>query len=451
LTALKAFEIDKQTLDDLAILPNGNDDNSVLSLFNQCITFGGRDKLKDIFSNPLTSDEQIDERLEIIKYLQDTDVEFGIDKGACDYIEFYLTQYNKPTSISKIGAWEKKIGFFFTGNNAYYIITRGIAYTLALLKILDEFVKTSDFNSLPKFLQEFHTAIDDTLKHPDFIFVKPLFIKKKPNAIDIAKADHLFRYKGFKGLKTLLGIVYQLDVFIAAGNVSKKLGLSYPTINKTGNQILKIEGLFHPFINKPVLNDIEFSFNKNVCFVTGANMAGKSTFLKATGVSVFLSQIGFPVPAVYMETSVFDGLITTINLADDIQYGNSHFYTEVSRVKHVANKMAESQNMLVIFDELFRGTNVKDAFDASRAIISAFSKLRNSFFIISTHIVEVAQELAAIENINFKFMETTFDNDAPKYSYKLQDGITEERLGMWIVKNEGIIEIIEAIINKENP
>jgi len=83
------------------------------------------------------------------------------------------------------------------------------------------------------------------------------------------------------------------------------------------------------------------------------------------------------------------------------------------------------------------------------SIISAFSKLRKSFFIISTHIVEVANELADIENINFKFMETRFDNGSPKYSYKLQDGITEERLGMWIVKNEGIVEIIEGIVNRE--
>ena len=151
-----------------------------------------------------------------------------------------------------------------------------------------------------------------------------------------------------------------------------------------------------------------------------------------------------------METSAFDGLITTINLADNIQSGNSHFYTEVSRVKHVAQKMTGSQNMLVIFDELFRGTNVKDAFDASLAITSAFSKLRKSFFIISTHIVEVANELAAIENINFKFMETVFDNGIPGYSYMLKDGITEERLGMWIVKNEGILEIIEGILRNSD-
>ena len=76
-------------------------------------------------------------------------------------------------------------------------------------------------------------------------------------------------------------------------------------------------------IDQPVPNDVAFDHNKNICFVTGANMAGKSTFLKSVGICTFLSQIGFPVPAAYMETSVFKGLITTINLGDNINQGNS--------------------------------------------------------------------------------------------------------------------------------
>jgi len=224
--SLSVFELDKQTLDDLAILPNGNDDNSVLSLFNQCVTLGGRDKFKDIFSNPLTDNEQIEQRLETIKYLQNVNFEFGIDKGACDYIEFYLTQYNKPTSVSKVRAVEKRIMFHFTGNNGYYVITQGITYTLALLKILDEFIRTADFNSLPKLLREFHTTIADVLKHPDFVFIKPFFIKKKPNAIDIARADNLFRYLGFERLKILLDIVYQLDVLLRQAVLAKSLALA---------------------------------------------------------------------------------------------------------------------------------------------------------------------------------------------------------------------------------
>ena len=225
------------------------------------------------------------------------------------------------------------------------------------------------------------------------------------------------------------------------------MGFSFPTIKHQDNQLLKLDGAFHPFISKPVSNSIEFNPGKNICFVTGANMAGKSTFLKSVAICVFLSQLGFPVPAEHMETSVFEGLVTTINLADNVHQGNSHFYTEVSRVKHVANQMKQSQNILVIFDELFRGTNVKDAYDASLSIISAFAKLKRGFFIVSTHIVEVAHELTNIPNISFKYMETTFDNGNPVYNYQLKDGITEERLGMWIVKNEGIVEIIERLAN----
>jgi len=176
-------------------------------------------------------------------------------------------------------------------------------------------------------------------------------------------------------------------------------------------------------------------------------MAGKSTFLKAVGISIYLSQLGFPVPANYMETSVFDGLITTINIDDNIDKGHSHFYSEVLRVKHVAKKISESKNVFVIFDELFRGTNVKDAYDASLAIISAFAKVRKCFFMVSTHIVEVANDLQSIDTIDFRYMETVFDNGNPTYSYKFKEGITEERLGMWIVKNEGIVEIIEGAIN----
>ena len=442
------FELDKQTLDDLAIFPNMAWDRSVLSLFDRAVTIGGKDKLIEIFNHPLTDCEHVVQRIDAIKFLGNTDIDFNFNKGTCDFIEFYVRQLPKPVSVSKVKAIEKKVMFFFNGDNDYYIISRGVENTLHLLKVLDNFCNTANFDALPKLLQNFHLAIRDTIDHPDFVFTRSLFEKKKLSAIDIARADYLFRYSGYGRIKILLDLVYQLDVFTSVGLAAKSNGFSFPVINHSGAQILNLRGVFHPFITNPVPNDLDFSYDKNICFVTGANMAGKSTFLKSVGISVFLSQLGFPVPAAYMETSVFEGLITTINISDSVQLGNSHFYTEVSRVKHVANKMTESQNMVVIFDELFRGTNVKDAFDASLAIISAFSKLRKSFFIISTHIVEVANELAAIENINFEFMETTFDNGLPTYSYKLVDGITEERLGMWIVKNEGIVEIIEGIVSK---
>lgn len=444
------FELDRQTREDLSIFPNNTNDQSILSLFDHAATIGGKEKLRDIFHAPLTDAAQIEQRINAIKYFQNTNITFKPDRIACDCIEYYLKLAQKPTSVSKIKAIERRaMHFIFNNDNDFYTITRGINYSLTLLNDLLAFSAGTANDNLPVLLQSFQSTINNTLQRPDFSLVKSLSEKQKLSAIDTAKADHLFRYQGYERMKLLLDIVYQLDVFITVSNKAKQLGFCLPVINQSAGQVLNFKGLFHPFIKNPVDNDIDFNSTKNICFVTGANMAGKSSFLKSVAVSVFLSQLGFPVPATYMETSVFDGLITTINLADNVNQGNSHFYTEVSRVKHVATQMHQSQNMLVIFDELFRGTNVKDAYDASLSIITAFSKLKKGFFIISTHIVEVAHDLADIENISFKYMESIFENDIPKYSYKLMDGITEERLGMWIVKNEGIVEIIEELIVKQ--
>lgn len=107
-------------------------------------------------------------------------------------------------------------------------------------------------------------------------------------------------------------------------------------------------------------------------------------------------------------------------------------------------KVTSSKNMMVIFDELFRGTNVKDAYDASLSIITAFSQIRNSFFIISTHIVEVAKELNKDNNINFCFLKTSLVDGKPMFTHKLKEGITDERMGMWIIENEGIMEILNS-------
>jgi DNA mismatch repair protein MutS len=94
-----------------------------------------------------------------------------------------------------------------------------------------------------------------------------------------------------------------------------------------------------------------------------------------------------------METTIFNGLITTINLSDDINKGYSHYYSEARRIKETSQKILERNNLFVIFDELFRGTNVKDALEASSRIINYLTKIRDCFFMISTHINEISDNL----------------------------------------------------------
>lgn len=141
--------------------------------------------------------------------------------------------------------------------------------------------------------------------------------------------------------------------------------------------------------------------------------------------------------------AVLDGMYSTINLPDNLGNGYSHFYAEVMRVKKVAEHLGQSKRLLVIFDELFRGTNVKDAFDATVSVTEAFGDHRNCGYVISTHIIEVGQTLTATRNnLQFVYMPTMMKNGVPHYPYTMVEGITDDRHGMVIIQNENIIDII---------
>jgi len=178
-------------------------------------------------------------------------------------------------------------------------------------------------------------------------------------------------------------------------------------------------------------------------------MAGKSTFMKSLGIAVFLAHMGFPVAAQKMEFSVRDGLFTTINLPDDLSLGYSHFYAEVLRVKKVATQLSMGKNLFIIFDELFRGTNVKDAGDATVAITAAFAQRKNCMFVVSTHIIEAGEILKAqCLNIYCTYLPTRMEQHKPVYTYRLEEGITGDRHGMIIINNEGIIDILKRRTTK---
>lgn len=173
-------------------------------------------------------------------------------------------------------------------------------------------------------------------------------------------------------------------------------------------------------------------------------MAGKSTFMKSVAIALYLAQMGFPVPAESVNFVPVEGLFTSINVPDNIVKGYSHFYAEVLRVKGIAQRVGEGKKLFVTFDELFKGTNVKDAFDATLSVVTAFAKHRNCLFVVSTHIVEVGASLSETCNsVQFKCLPSEMDGDRLIYRYKLQDGISTDRHGMTIIRNEHILDIIK--------
>ena len=439
---MNKFDIDKQTLTDLNIFEAYGLNKSVFSLFNFTSTIKGNDKLIEIFRTPSTDIKIINERQKVIKYLSNYPGDLGFDRTNMDFAESYLTQNSKIKLYSRISALTNSVNYFFYPNQGYYLKEKGVKEIIFLLKKLGEVFAGLNDKDKPELVKEFDNVVLTLFKQ---VLVKNIVGRKekKISIFELEELDFLFKKTELKTIKKFLDIIYEVDAYFSIVLAARKFNLTLPNVNLKVRHF-HLSGVFHPFLSNPVANDIEFGTEKNVCFLTGSNMAGKSTFLKSVGISVYLAHLGLPVPAKYMETGIWQGLISTINLPDNLNQGYSHFYNEVLRVKHVAEKIKTAKNIFVIFDELFRGTNVKDAFDGSLAVIKSFSKIEDCCFMISTHIIEVAEMLKDNKNIMFKYLFTEMKDNKPAFAYKLMDGITDERIGMWIIENEKIDEILNS-------
>jgi len=198
-------------------------------------------------------------------------------------------------------------------------------------------------------------------------------------------------------------------------------------------------------LHTAVAYDVQMDRQSNFLFLTGANMAGKSTFIKAVGGAVFLAHLGMGVPAKSMQLSLFDGILSNINVVDNIVKGESYFFNEVQRIRNTLLKITDNNKWLVLIDELFKGTNVQDAMKCSSTVIKGLIKIKNSVFILSTHLYEIAEELKQYPNISFKYFETSIKDDQLEFSYQLKDGISNDRLGYLILKREKVVEMLEKL------
>ncbi|KQR72501.1 hypothetical protein [Pedobacter sp. Leaf176] len=442
-----AFDIDKQTLDDLEIFSSDSNQKSLFNLFNQTCTIEGTSALKLIFKNPLTNIELISERKKLIEYLQISALDFNLDKETVDFIEFYLRQNHRPKKPSLLFEIRKAVSDYIKPTRELYLKKRGVKEVLDLIAYTENLLSKLDSKENFTFLKRLHNLIA-SLKNNKHIENYLCQEKFKLTSSKLSVFDFEIRTIELNKINESLTLLYELDAYFSIAKTAKKYNLSYPVINNDKEKRVAIKGLKHIFVENAVSNNIVLSTDKNVSFITGVNMAGKSTLLKSIAIAVYLAHLGFPVPAEEMNTSVFSGLITTINISDNLSEGYSHFYSEVRRVKEVTKKIDESKNMLIIFDELFRGTNVKDAHEASVSIINAFSKIKNCLFLVSTHIIEVAEDLIQNKNIDFNFLETKMIDGKPSFSHKLKTGITADRMGLWIIKNEGILEILDRNANR---
>jgi DNA mismatch repair protein MutS len=252
-------------------------------------------------------------------------------------------------------------------------------------------------------------------------------------------------YTHRSAIQEMMEIFGRLDAWYSMAVAVNTYHLSFPEFVEQEAAMVEAKGLYHILIPKPVAYDLQMNPQHNFLFLTGANMAGKSTLIKSVGSAVFLAHIGMGVPAAHMKLTLFNGLLTNINVVDNIAKGESFFFNEVQRIKNTIEKINTGKKWLVLIDELFKGTNVQDAMKCSLAVIKGLIKIKNSLFILSTHLYEIGEELKNYPNITFRYFETRVMDEQLEFSYQLREGISNDRIGYVILKREKVVDMLERL------
>lgn len=445
-----AFLTDQQTIDDLNLFGKSGEE-SIYQIFNKTKTRGGAAILEEMFRFPLSDDTKINHRSKIIQYFSSSGASFPFSTDHFDPVESYMGNTDARTKLSvQDGSIVKKLSNLVALDAVTSGIYAGIASLIRLLKELHQFLNGLNMQELDFYRQD-KLELLNLLALPGIkeCLVSPA--EAKLSSSEYMAYDELFRFRHRDAVLSILHYLFGLDVYFSVAEVAVERSFIFPTALPKQQHVVKLEGVYHPQLQNAVSNSIKITPNSSVVFLTGANMAGKSTFMKSLSISLFLAHMGFPVPAKYMEFSVLDGVYTTINLPDNLGMGASHFYVEVLRAKKIVQELALGRNLFVLFDEMFRGTNVKDAAEATIAFTEAFAGKRDSMFVISTHIIEAGEVLRErCENINFVYLPTHMDGNRPVYTYALEQGLTADRHGMIIIRNEGILDILAAGMERIN-
>jgi len=278
--------------------------------------------------------------------------------------------------------------------------------------------------------------IDFNLEHYESIFHK----KKKIRVRHIVELMKIIAERVTNGqVASFWKRWFLFEAYLSISNGIIRHGFIFPTFEETN---FSIEGLYHPLVKNPVKNDLVVS--RNVILLTGPNMSGKSTLLKAVSLCVYLGHTGLAVPASNARMPFFSTISVAINLTDSIISGYSHFMSEIITLKNVLTEAADSSKCFAVFDELFRGTNIEDALEISTATLKGLVKFNSSLFLISTHLHQL-KDMEEIKKgkIATCFIECELNDNTPEFTYKLKDGWSDLKLGRILFEKEGLNKMLE--------
>jgi hypothetical protein len=250
-------------------------------------------------------------------------------------------------------------------------------------------------------------------------------------------------------IKVLYECVAGVDMAISIQSVRDGLPYYCKPEFVNGSESILIKDLYHPLVENCVANSIHMNNSQGI-LITGSNMSGKTTFIRAIAVNALLAQtINTSFSAAYQAPPL--KIFTSIHMSDDMGGHKSYFQAEAISVRDIIRECEASKPIvsLVIIDEIFRGTNTIERIAAAKAVLSHLVE-NKSFVLVSTHDLELAELLGSDFKV-FSFEELIGDNRLV-FDYKLKEGLLKNKNGIAVLQGLGfpqnIIEEASAISNQ---
>ncbi len=441
------MQSDKTTLKDLSVFTSDGS-GSVFALIDNTSTQAGRDMLQKHIMNPPDTYEKLKEVQDAVKFWSD-----NLDLWPKIILNGTLVMLDKffdsaDNLSAPPGGFTLLLNSYFQkvlNKQEYFFTQFSLSHLSDFLNGCIQLTEIANKPGVPPLLQRELDTIKGELKHR---LTTPLIsVTKNTKYTELIQLNYRARREMKNVISRLVDSYARLDAWQSMAKATKEHGWIFPELLPATPVCMETTGLSHPLLQKPVSYDIAFDNKHNFLLLTGANMSGKTTFMRALGIGALLAHLGMGVPARSLRISFLQGIITNMQVEDNILRGESYFFAEVQRMKQTAEKLLRHEPHLVLMDELFKGTNVHDAYECSKAVIEGLLHHPGHVMILSTHLYEVVQQFSPDSYrdsaLLFSYFVTTMTADGNyTFTYQLKPGISDDRIGYRILQKEGVIELL---------